>query len=78
VVCSAREAESLRQAIGPDFLLVTPGIRPAGSEAGDQRRIVTPEQAFRLGSDYLVVGRPVTGAGDPLSVLRAIAAAPRG
>ena len=75
VVCSAQEAAAMRKALGPDFLLVTPGIRPVGSEAGDQRRIVTPEQAFRHGSDYLVVGRPVTRAEDPVSVLRAIAAA---
>ncbi len=75
VVCSAQEAADMRKALGPDFLLVTPGIRPAGSAAGDQRRIVTPEQAFRLGSDYLVVGRPVTRAEDPLAVLRDIASA---
>jgi orotidine-5'-phosphate decarboxylase len=73
VVCSAREAAALRQAMGPGFCLVTPGIRPAGSDSGDQTRILTPIQAIRAGADYLVVGRPITQAVDPLDVLRAIA-----
>lgn len=72
VVCSAREAARLKQACGEDFLLVTPGIRPPGSDSDDQRRIVTPVQARRDGSDYLVVGRPVTRATDPLAVCKAI------
>lgn len=72
VVCSAREAASLRASLGNEFLLVTPGIRPAGTDAGDQSRIMTPASAVRAGSDYLVVGRPITQAEDPLAVLRTI------
>jgi len=74
VVCSSREVAALRQARGPDFTLVTPGIRPAGSAAGDQKRIMTPAAALRSGSDYLVIGRPVTRADDPLAALQAIQA----
>ncbi len=73
VVCSAQEAPQLRSALGSEFLLVTPGIRPAGSEAGDQTRILTPAQALRAGSDYLVIGRPITQAADPLAALDSIA-----
>ena len=73
VVCSAREAPALRQARGPDFRLVTPGIRPAGSEAGDQTRILTPVQAMEAGANYLVIGRPITQAADPVATLRQIA-----
>ena len=73
VVCSAQEAPLLRPAFGADFLLVTPGIRPAGSEAGDQTRILTPTQAIRSGADYLVIGRPITQAADPLAALESIA-----
>lgn len=65
VVCSAREVEVLRMALGREFCLVTPGIRPVGASADDQRRIVTPEQAMAWGSDYLVIGRPITQAEDP-------------
>lgn len=72
VVCSAREAPALRAAHGPDFRLVTPGIRPAGSAADDQRRVTTPAEAIAAGSDYLVVGRPITAARDPLTALREI------
>jgi orotidine-5'-phosphate decarboxylase len=72
VVCSSREARQLRERHGADFRLVTPGIRPAGTEAGDQRRVMTPVDAVRNGSDYLVIGRPVTQADDPASVLRTI------
>ena len=72
VVCSAREAPALRSAFGPELALVTPGIRPAGSRADDQSRIVTPEEAVRNGADYLVIGRPITGADDPLAALSAI------
>jgi orotidine-5'-phosphate decarboxylase len=72
VVCSAREATALRAARGGDFLLVTPGIRPSGSAADDQRRVVTPSDALAGGSSYLVIGRPITGARDPGAVLRAI------
>jgi orotidine-5'-phosphate decarboxylase len=73
VVCSARESSLLRQAMGPDFCLVTPGIRPAGAEVGDQTRILTPLQAIQAGSDYLVIGRPITQADDPLAALESIA-----
>lgn len=72
VVCSAQEAQGLRAAMGEAFVLVTPGIRPAGASAGDQSRIMTPAEAIRSGSDYLVVGRPVTQAVDPLLALEAI------
>lgn len=72
VVCSAQEAPLLRPTLGPEFLLVTPGIRPAGSEVGDQNRILTPAQAIQAGSDYLVIGRPITQASDPLATLEAI------
>lgn len=72
VVCSAMEATDLRAARGEDFCLVTPGIRLAGDAAGDQRRVVTPADAVAMGSDYLVIGRSVTGADDPLAALRRI------
>ncbi|MGQ9685052.1 MAG: orotidine-5'-phosphate decarboxylase [Thiobacillaceae bacterium] len=72
VVCSAMEAERLRREMGPDFLLVTPGIRPAGSQGDDQRRVLTPIQALRAGADYLVVGRPITRAPDPVAALQNI------
>ncbi|WP_105189812.1 orotidine-5'-phosphate decarboxylase [Pseudoalteromonas sp. T1lg48] len=72
VVCSAQEAHELKQQLGADFKLVTPGIRPAGSDAGDQKRIMTPKQAIESGSDYLVIGRPITQAEDPVAVLKAI------
>lgn len=72
VVCSAQEASALRRAHGPGFVLVTPGIRLAGAAADDQARVVTPPQAVRLGADYLVIGRPITGASDPVAALHAI------
>jgi orotidine-5'-phosphate decarboxylase len=72
VVCSSRESAALRARLGSDFLLVTPGIRPAGTASDDQRRVMTPVDAIRSGSSYLVIGRPVTRADDPLSVLRTI------
>jgi orotidine-5'-phosphate decarboxylase len=72
VVCSAREVEPLRALMGSQFKLVTPGIRPASSDAGDQRRIMTPGQAVTAGSDYLVIGRPITQAADPLAMLESI------
>ncbi|HEX8979446.1 MAG TPA: orotidine-5'-phosphate decarboxylase [Parasulfuritortus sp.] len=72
VVCSAQEATLLRREIGRDFLLVTPGIRPAGSEVGDQSRILTPAKAIEAGADYLVVGRPITQADDPIAALQRI------
>lgn len=72
VVCSAREAAMLRRERGRDFLLVTPGIRPADSGSDDQQRIMTPAQALRAGADYLVVGRPITRAADPVAALKKI------
>ena len=73
VVCSAREAPVLREACGAGFRLVTPGIRPAGARQDDQRRVMTPVDALSAGADYLVVGRPVTRAGDPAAALRNMA-----
>ncbi|MGV4199269.1 orotidine-5'-phosphate decarboxylase [Citrobacter murliniae] len=72
VVCSAQEAVRFKQAFGQPFKLVTPGIRPAGSEAGDQRRIMTPEQALSAGVDYMVIGRPVTQSNNPAQTLKMI------
>lgn len=72
VVCSAQEAPVLRQQLADDFKLVTPGIRPASATADDQRRIMTPEQAMSAGVDYLVIGRPITQAKDPVMALRYI------
>ncbi len=69
VVCSAQEAPLLRDRQGPDFLLVTPGIRPASSEAGDQRRVMTPEEAQAAGVSYMVIGRPITQAAHPVEAL---------
>ena len=72
VVCSAMEAEELRRARGEDFCLVTPGIRLAGDSANDQRRVVTPGEAMANGADYLVIGRSVTGADNPLRALERV------
>ena len=72
VVCSALEASSLRSALGRGFKLVTPGIRPAGGVKDDQARINTPEAAIANGADYLVIGRPITQAQDPVAALAAI------
>jgi orotidine-5'-phosphate decarboxylase len=74
VVCSAQEAEPLRTALGPDFKLIVPGIRPAGSAVGDQKRVMGPSEAIRAGADFLVVGRPITEAADPIAAARAIIA----
>lgn len=72
IVCSAQEASSMRQQLGPEFLLVTPGIRLADAAADDQRRIMTPQAAMQSGASYLVVGRPITQAANPLAVLHRI------
>lgn len=72
VVCSAAEAANLRRLLSEDFVLVTPGIRPAGTLADDQKRVVTPSEALRAGSDYLVIGRPITRYSYPLEKLEAI------
>ena len=73
VVCSAHEIARLRQELGPDFFLVVPGIRPAGSAAGDQRRVMGPAEARDAGANVLVIGRPITGAADPTLAAREIA-----
>lgn len=78
VVCSAREAQDLRQQAGPDFKLVTPGIRPANSSADDQRRTMTPAQARKVGVDYMVIGRPITQSEQPADTLREILASLNG
>jgi orotidine-5'-phosphate decarboxylase len=72
VVCSAQEVAAIRAAIEQPFALVTPGIRPADAEQGDQRRIMTPGEAIRTGSDYLVIGRPITQASSPKDVAERI------
>ena len=72
VVCSAQEAAMLRADLGAEFRLVTPGIRPAGAEVGDQRRVMTPAEALRAGATDLVIGRPITAASDPLDALKRI------
>ncbi len=72
VVCSAQESNVLKSLLGQDFKLITPGIRPVGSDVGDQHRVMTPPQALAAGSDYLVIGRPITKAADPLAALQAI------
>ena len=72
VVCSPREIEAIRAACGPDFKLVVPGIRPAGADVADQKRIMTPPDAARAGANYLVIGRPITQAPDPVAAADAI------
>lgn len=73
LVCSAHEVAPLRAALGPGVPLIVPGIRPAGADAGDQKRVMTPQQAVVAGADWLVIGRPITGAADPAEAARAIA-----
>ena len=74
LVCSAEEAAALRPLVGRGMALVTPGIRPAGADSGDQKRIMTPAAAIAAGADYLVVGRPVVAAADPKAAAQAIVA----
>jgi orotidine-5'-phosphate decarboxylase len=74
VVCSPREIALVRAACGPDFLIVTPGVRPAGAAIGDQRRVMTPAEAVAAGADILVIGRPITAAANPGDAAKAIAA----
>jgi len=73
VVCSAKEITAIRQACGPDFALMVPGIRPAWAATGDQKRIMTPADAVAAGADYLVIGRPITQADDPVEAAKKIA-----
>jgi orotidine-5'-phosphate decarboxylase len=75
VVASAREIAAIRRACGPDFVILTPGIRQAGDARGDQKRVETPEAAMRAGADYLVVGRPIRDAADPVAAARAVVGA---
>jgi orotidine-5'-phosphate decarboxylase len=72
VVCSPQEIEAVRAACGPNFLIVTPGVRPAGGDLGDQKRVMTPSQALMAGADILVIGRPITDAAEPAAAARAI------
>ena len=74
VVCSAWEIAAMRREFGPDFLLVVPGIRPAGADHADQKRVMTPAQAAAAGADFIVVGRPITQAPDPAAAARAVLA----
>ncbi|MCU7799217.1 MAG: orotidine-5'-phosphate decarboxylase [gamma proteobacterium symbiont of Lucinoma myriamae] len=69
VVCSPQEVRTLKQELGQDFCLVTPGVRPAGAAIGDQQRVMTPSEALLQGSDYLVIGRPITASPDPVMAL---------
>jgi len=78
VVCSSHEIKLLRRACGDDFALMVPGIRPAGSNAGDQKRIMTPEQAINLGATHLVIGRPITQSDDPAQTVQDILASLNG
>ncbi len=72
VIASAQEAADIRKLVGPDFLIVTPGIRPSGAEVGDQARVTTPKDAINFGADYIVVGRPITKAEVPQEAAQAI------
>jgi len=72
VVCSAQEASAFRRSFGSEFVLVTPGIRPADADGDDQRRVMTPTAAIQAGADFLVIGRPITAAADPVAALAAI------
>jgi len=72
VVCSPQEVAMLRELCGPDFLLVVPGIRPAGADTGDQKRVMSPRAALQAGADYLVIGRPITGDAHPAAAAQAI------
>ena len=74
IVCSPQEIAHVREIVGPDKVIVTPGIRPAGSSAGDQKRIMTPGEAIAAGADYLVVGRPIIAAADPVEAAAALVA----
>ena len=72
VVCSAQEVKLIKEATNQDFICLTPGIRPAGAAVGDQKRVMTPADAYQIGSDYIVVGRPITQATDPVAAYHAI------
>lgn len=74
MVASPKEAARLREILGPDAYIVTPGVRPAGSDRGDQSRVATPAQAFANGASHIVIGRPITQAADPAAAFESIAA----
>ena len=74
IVCSAEESSAVRKIVGPSMAIVTPGIRPAGSDKGDQKRVMTPADALKAGSSHLVVARPIVKAPDPKDAARAILA----
>lgn len=73
IVCSPREVAAIRDAVGPDIVLVTPGVRPVGADIGDQNRVATPQEALAAGADVLVIGRPITGSDDPAVAAQHIA-----
>jgi orotidine-5'-phosphate decarboxylase len=73
LVCSPQEVAAVRAEVGPDVLLITPGVRPAGADVGDQQRIATPERALADGADLLVIGRPITAAADPAAAAQSLA-----
>ncbi len=73
IVCSGAEAAAVRQAVGPALRIICPGVRPAGADRGDQARVVTPESAIEAGADYLVCGRPIRDAADPVAAANAVA-----
>ena len=73
IVCSPQEVATVRDAVGPDVVLITPGVRPAGADTHDQARVATPQQAVADGADLIVVGRPITAAEDPAAAASAIA-----
>jgi orotidine-5'-phosphate decarboxylase len=77
LVCSPREVAAVRAEVGPDIVLITPGVRPAGADVHDQARVATPEEALQAGADLLVIGRPITGASDPGAAAAAVAASLR-
>jgi len=77
LVCSPQEVAAVRAEVGPDVMLITPGVRPAGADLNDQTRVATPEEAIRAGADLLVIGRPITGAPDPGAAAAAVAASIR-
>jgi orotidine-5'-phosphate decarboxylase len=77
LVCSPQEVALVRAEVGPDIVLITPGVRPAGEDVQDQARVATPQQALRDGADLLVIGRPITGASDPGAAAATIAASLR-
>jgi orotidine-5'-phosphate decarboxylase len=72
IVCSSKEVKTLRAALGPDFILMVPGIRPHWADANDQKRVMTPKEAMDAGASYLVIGRPITGADDPVAAAKRI------